>query len=276
MNAPLPPEQSILGATSCVFPVERMRAGARSTACDDLAEETPVAIEYNGIAYATMLATPADLEDFVRGFSLTEGVVRAPRDIYDIEIDSHRDGLVARVEIASACISGLRERRRAMAGRTGCGICGIESLQQLRCDTAVVTRAPQLGIQAAHRAARQLYEHQSLHHITGATHAAGWANAAGVLLALREDVGRHNALDKLIGALHRSGADRATGFALVSSRASYELVQKAAAAGIGVLAAMSAPTARAVRLAGDLGVTLIGFLRDESCVAYSHAQRIIG
>ena len=234
----------------------------------------PVALEYNGVAHATMLATPSDLEDFAYGFSLTEGIIDSPANILDSYIELRENGIVAHLEIDCACEARLANQRRALAGRTGCGLCGKRSLEHVVRAIDPVRHAPTVRLGTVHRVARQMRERQALHLMTGATHAAAWALANGESTDVREDVGRHNALDKLVGALVRREADMPQGFALVSSRASYEMVQKAAAAGIAVLAAVSAPTALAVRLARETGVTLIGFLRNDECVIYSHAERI--
>jgi len=274
MNAPLDTDSIVAVATSSAAIVHRARAASRVAEHDELAEETPVALEYNGIAHATMLATPSDLEDFAYGFSLTEGIVGSPADILDSYIEPRANGIVAHIEIAVECEARLKDQRRMLAGRTGCGLCGKVSLEHVVRDIGPVRYAPIVRLAAIHRVARQMRERQALHRMTGATHAAGWALANGELLEVREDVGRHNALDKLVGALVRREAGMSQGFVLVSSRASYEMVQKAAAAGIAVLAAVSAPTALAVRLAKDAGVTLIGFLRGDECVIYSHAERV--
>ena len=244
---------------------------------DVLAEETPVALEYNGIAYATMLATPADLADFALGFSLTEGIVEGPAEIYDLELASGEVGVIVRIEVASERFARLKSRRRALSGRTGCGLCGIESLAEAVRPVPGVPQGGGVPLAAVLGAMRSLRARQPLHEATGATHAAALAAADGSLLLVREDVGRHNALDKAIGAAARAGLLRtgAVAMALMSSRASFELVQKTAVAGIGVLAAVSAPTALAVRLAEEAGITLLGFVRGEGASVYSRADRLV-
>jgi FdhD protein len=258
--------------------VLRIRNGvlARDPEEDVLAEELPIALEYNGISHATMLATPADLEDFAAGFSLTEGIVDSVLDIRDIELRPERQGVVVAVTVSSACAARLKQRRRAMSGRTGCGLCGVENLSEVLRDIAPLPGGPALAANAVLDAMRALRARQALHAQTGATHAAGWADARGALGLVREDVGRHNALDKLIGALARRRGDIAegTGVIVVSSRASFEMVQKTAAAGVGVLAAVSAPTALAQRLAEQLNIALLGFMRDNDATLYAHAERI--
>ena len=254
--------------------IVRIRDGERVAQTDALAEETAIALEFNGISYATMLATPADLEDFAVGFSLSEGVVKDVREIRGVDILPGCDGVVVQVEISTEREVGMKARRRAMAGRTGCGLCGVESLDQVIRPVAPVPRAADLSLARLSQALTTMRAQQALHELTGATHAAGFMAADATLTLVREDVGRHNALDKLIGALARARIDPAGGAAIVSSRASYEMVQKTASAGIGVLVAVSAPTALAVRLAQDAGLVLVGFMRGAQCVVYTHADRL--
>ena len=261
------------GPTHVARTVLPIRDGAPQAEREDvLAEEVPIALEYNGISHATVLATPAYLADFARGFSLTEGIVRSPADIRGIDVIPRADGVVVQLEIAAACEMQLKARRRAMAGRTGCGLCGVETLDQ------VVRPVPPLGprgtvsLAAIQKALGDLRAAQPLHQATGATHAAAWADASGALRCVREDVGRHNALDKLIGAM--LGEPREGAFAVVSSRASFEMVQKCVAAGIDTLVAVSAPTALAVRLAEEAGLLLVGFARGATASVYAHRARL--
>ena len=243
-----------------------------------VAEEVPVALVYNGISHAVMLASPRDLEDFAIGFSLGERIVRDARDIYDIEIEETQNGIAIEMRIASGALVRLKETRRARTGKTGCGLCGVESLAWFEDDAHAVERAPAAGFslhaEALHRAMSEMAARQRLHHATGAVHAAGWADRHGSLQCVREDVGRHNALDKLVGALAGARIDPAGGFAVVTSRASFEMVQKAARAGVKLLAAISAPTALAVQVAEQAGLTLAGFVRGGRHVVYSHPQRL--
>ncbi|MPS79592.1 MAG: formate dehydrogenase accessory sulfurtransferase FdhD [Achromobacter sp.] len=257
--------------------VTRVRDGAiaPATESDFVAEETPVALEFNGISHATMLASPADLEDFAVGFSLSEGIIDSVSDVRGIDVLPQCDGMVVQVEISSACEVRLKTRRRAMAGRTGCGLCGVETLPEVLRPVAPVTNGSSVRIRAVLAAMRDMRTRQALHDITGATHAAGWAGGDGAVALLREDVGRHNALDKLIGALARQAMHAGDGIVLVSSRASFEMVQKTAAAGVAVLAAVSAPTALAIRLARDANVSLVGFLRGDDATLYTHPERLI-
>lgn len=253
-----------------------LRVSPHATAvseADQLACELPVALEYNGISHATVLATPLDLEDFAYGFSYTEGIIRSARDIHDLEIVEMPGGFVIQASIASACLRQLKLRRRSLAGRTGCGLCGIESLDEVRRDLpALAPRDQPLSARLIARAVQSLRELQPLHLATGATHAAGWANAQGEIEHVREDVGRHNALDKLIGHLLRHDVDTTSGIAVISSRASFEMVQKAAAAGINVLVAVSAPTSYAVQMANELNVLLAGFARQNGFTVYTHSE----
>lgn len=256
--------------------VLRVRGSAKQADwhIDNLAEETPVALEFNGISHATMLASPTDLEDFALGFALSEGIVGAASDVRGIDLETRQDGIVVQLEIATACEVRLKQRRRAMAGRTGCGLCGVETLPEVLRPVAPVPAGPPIALAALLDAMRALRSRQPLHELTGATHAAGWAQPDGQLALVREDVGRHNALDKLVGALAKAGLPAGNGLIVVSSRASFEMVQKTASAGAPVLAAVSAPTALAVRLAQDAGLTLAGFVRDDKATLYTHPDRL--
>ncbi len=242
---------------------------------DTVAEEVPVAFEYNGISHTVMLATPADIEDFALGFSLSEGIVTRRSEVFGIEIETSGAGITAHLEISGGAFARLKERRRSLAGRTGCGLCGVESLTQVVRDLAPVPGATPFPLAALYEGMRRLPAQQSLQQTTGAVHAACRVASDGGINQVREDVGRHNALDKTLGALARAGKDP-EGALLVTSRASFEMVQKSAALGYGILAAVSAPTAAAVRLAEKLDVTLVGFLRGSNCAIYSHAKRLQG
>ncbi|HAT31335.1 MAG TPA: formate dehydrogenase accessory sulfurtransferase FdhD [Janthinobacterium sp.] len=243
-------------------------------ASDMVAEEVPVALVFNGVSHAVMMVTPLDLEDFAVGFSLSERIIGSAADIYDIECVHGAAGIELRLTIAGACFARLKEARRSLTGNTGCGVCGLESLAALDLAPAPVSARTEVARSALLRAFEALPALQPANALTGAMHAAAWVDADGAILTVREDVGRHNALDKLIGALARGGPRR-PGFAIMSSRASYELVQKAARADIGLLATISAPTALAVRMAEQAGICLIGFARRQGCVVYSHAERLL-
>ena len=255
--------------------VDKWRGGHTTATNDNVAEEVPVALEYNGISHAVMLATPADLEDFALGFSLTEGIIESPAELYSCEAIEDCNGIRVELEISSERLFALKERRRNLTGRTGCGLCGTESLPQAVRMPSPVTSTASFTVAQLHAAFRQMESLQALQQVTGATHAAAWMDMDGQVVLVREDVGRHNALDKLIGALNRARVDTRIGAAIVTSRASYEMTQKAASAGIGILAAVSAPTALAVRIAQAVNLTLVGFVRASSHVVYAHGQRII-
>lgn len=255
--------------------VEKWRDGCCLATSDYVAEEVPVALEYNGISHAVMLATPSDLEDFALGFSLTEGILSAPSELYSCEISGDRDGVRVELTISSERLFALKDRRRSLTGRTGCGLCGTETLAQAIRIPALVESQARFSAIVLYAAFAQMEKNQLLQHKTGATHAAAWLAADGQVTLVREDIGRHNALDKLIGALHRGKVDVSKGAAIVTSRASYEMAQKAASAGIGILAAVSAPTALAVRVAQATRMTLVGFVRKNGHVVYTHAQRIV-
>jgi FdhD protein len=240
---------------------------------DTIVEEVPIAFEYNGISHVVMLATPADLEDFAFGFSLSEGIVSRPGEIYDIEIEERCEGIVLRLEVAAAAFFQLKQRRRSLAGRTGCGLCGAESLAQVSRDLPPLTSSDSLDINALLEGISRLPAKQRLQQLTGAVHAACHVATDGAISHVREDVGRHNALDKTLGSLARQQQSKQGGL-LVTSRASFEMVQKTAALGYSLLAAVSAPTAAAVRLAESLNLTLVGFLRGDDCVIYTHGSRL--
>lgn len=271
------PEPELTPALSAGHSSHQVLRTGRHTAgypeLDELAQEIPVALEYNGISHATLLATPTDLEDLAYGFSFTEGIIRTARDLYDLEIIEAAQGLIIKATIASACLNDLKLRRRSLAGRTGCGLCGIESLDEVRRLLPALPALPGGRDPAAiARAVEQLRALQPLHLLTGATHAAGWASAAGDIQHVREDVGRHNALDKLIGHMLRHSLHTSDGIAVISSRASFEMVQKAASAGISALVAVSAPTTYAVAMANELNVLLAGFARENLFTVYSHPE----
>ncbi|WP_424988160.1 formate dehydrogenase accessory sulfurtransferase FdhD [Microbulbifer sp. S227A] len=256
------------------IPGRAHRADETRTIHRALPEEVPVALVFNGTTQAVMMATPDDLADFAHGFALTEGIVSDPAQIEGFEIVEHADGIEARFWLRGDRAAALSERRRGMAGPVGCGLCGIDSLQQALRAVPGVAYGLRLSVAEMSGATEALRDHQGLHDLTRATHAAGFlVPGRGVTLA-REDVGRHNALDKLIGAVWRRGRDPATGAAVMTSRLSVELVQKCAFAGIPVLIAVSAPTGAAVRLADHAGITLAAFARGGGFELYSHPHRI--
>lgn len=243
---------------------------------DQLAVEVPIVFEYNGVSHATVLATPYDMEDFARGFSLTEGIVRSLDDIYAIDCSERDQGVVLQISIASACLHGLRVRRRNLAGRTGCGLCGVERLEDVQRNLpALPKRHGFLHADSIAAALARMDAQQPLRKRTGATHAAAWSTLEGEVTFVREDVGRHNAVDKVVGALHHAGLDPAQGFIVVSSRASFEIVQKAAAAGVSAVVAVSAPTSFAVSMATELNVMLVGFARGAGFTIYAHPSYLV-
>jgi phenylacetyl-CoA:acceptor oxidoreductase accessory protein len=252
----------------------RWNDGIATHAEEVVAEEVPVALVYNGISHAVMLATPLDLEDFAIGFSLSECIVGRSGEILDLDVMERGNGIEVHMQLDAQRAHALKAHRRTLAGRTGCGLCGTESLDQLAGRAASVQSFAVLNPGALPRAMASLQGMQHLFHLTGAVHAAAWCDFNGGIHLVREDVGRHNALDKLIGALAVQRKGFGDGFVLMTSRASYEIVQKAAAVGIAVVAAVSAPTGMAVRVAIDSGVTLVGFVRGTRHCVYSHPERI--
>ncbi|WP_126967454.1 formate dehydrogenase accessory sulfurtransferase FdhD [Xanthomonas arboricola] len=269
----LPSSRSVR-AGSLVRTVVRHRGGRNATVQDMVAAEMPVAFHYNGVPFAVMMATPEDLEDFAFGFSLSEGIVDQPQDLRVVAVETFLEGASLQIEIPPERAAALDRRRRNLDGRSGCGVCGNESIEAVLRVPPALQSSLQIDAQALARALEALHAQQPIAAQTGAVHAAGWADVHGVVRYVREDVGRHNALDKLIGALARERVDASQGFAVVTSRASYEMAMKAAQARIPLLAAISAPTALAISLADSAGLTLIGFARDHDCVVYSHPQRL--
>ena len=254
--------------------VKRWNVQGVADAEDIVAVETPVVLEYNGISHAVMLASPADLEDFALGFSLTEGILHDPSELYECDVIPQEQGMLVQMRIAAERFMQLKDKRRSMTGRTGCGICGAESLDQaIRCP-APVTHQHTIDAALLFAGMQSMQQLQPMQQRSGATHAAAWMQADGVIDCVREDVGRHNALDKLIGAMVSAGKDFSQGALLITSRASYEMVQKSAAMGIGIVAAISAPTSLAIALAEQTGVTLAGFVKRDTHVIYSHAARL--
>lgn len=233
-----------------------------------VAEEVPVAFEYNGRALVVMMATPADLEDFATGFSLCEGIVGAAADIDSIAVRPVPQGIVLDIRVDPLRLVRGSLRQRSMEGRSGCGLCGVDSLANAVRTPPRVVRRVEPSAQAVAAAFADLPDHQPMGRANRSVHAAGWCDRDGRVLLAREDVGRHNALDKLVGAMARAAVDAGGGFAVLTSRCSFELVQKAAAAGIGVLATMSGPTTLALDVARQAGVLLACRARNDGVVFF--------
>jgi FdhD protein len=255
-------------------PVERWQGSQHSIQQDYIAEEVPISLIYNGTPHVVMLATPTNLEEFALGFSITEGIIKTPQELLSARIYNRSNGIEVQLKIPDQRFQCLTDKGRNLTGRTGCGLCGASTLKQAIRQPNPVNGGLSLSGAQLRSALTDIKQHQKLNQLTGAVHAAAWVVPGQGVMELREDVGRHNALDKLIGLLLRSGKDLASGFVIVTSRASYELVQKTACVGITMLAAISAPTGLAIRLADEAGLTLIGFARDNQHVVYTHPQRL--
>ncbi|MCC7249813.1 MAG: formate dehydrogenase accessory sulfurtransferase FdhD [Lysobacter sp.] len=253
----------------------RFDGAARATRDDLVIEEAPVALLYNGLSFAVMMATPTDLEDFALGFALCEGIVEHPEEFRLVDRVNHANGIALHAAIPQARFDALAQRQRSIEGRSGCGLCGVSSLDDALRPPRRVGEGPRLSANEIQAGLARLSRSQQLNALCGGAHAAGFVVGDDVLV--REDVGRHNAVDKVVGAMHRASAcaSRDTGFLAVTSRASYEIVQKAANAGIAVVAAISAPTALAIERARDAGITLIAFARDGRMNVYSAPERIV-
>lgn len=258
---------------SLVIQAETVRYGREREAQRpvEVAVEAPVNIVYGNMPYAVMMATPTDLEDFVTGFSLTEGIVRGVDEIRGIAVEPKPEGIVVTVDLAPGRFREHLARRRNLSGRTACGLCGVETIEEIPQAEAGTRRARAIPAAAIEVALGALDRHQPLNRLTRAVHAAAWCAPDGTILAAREDVGRHNALDKLIGARLRVGGDAAEGFVLVTSRASFEMVEKTAIFGAGTLVAISAPTSLAIERATHLGLTLAAIARGDGCVVFAGA-----
>lgn len=242
---------------------------------DVVAEEVPVALVYNGISHVVMMASPKDLEHFAMGFSLSEGIIERPQDIYAMEVVPSCNGLEVQVELSSRRFMGLKERRRALAGRTGCGVCGVEQLNDIGKPVQPLPFTQTFDLANLDHALRHLNNFQPVGQLTGCTHAAAWVQSSGHLAGGHEDVGRHVALDKLLGRRAIEGETWQQGAVLVSSRASYEMVQKSAMCGVEILFAVSAATTLAVEVAERCNLTLVGFCKPGRATIYTHPERLI-
>jgi FdhD protein len=259
---------------SAELSVDRWVRGTMTHKTDQVAEEMPVALVYHGVPHVVMLATPSDLEDFAVGFTLSEGLVGRPDEIRSVEVTYGPEVADVRVTVAWERFSELLQRRRNLTGRTGCGLCGAETPSDAIREIRPVDPGVDVSISEVHQAIEQLGGLQPINSRTGSVHAAAWVIPGKGIQLVREDVGRHNALDKAIGALVRRGSDPTGGFMLITSRASFEMVQKSATVGIPFLVAFSAPTAFAVRLARKSGLTLVAFARSDQHVVYAHPERL--
>ncbi|KAA1145434.1 formate dehydrogenase accessory sulfurtransferase FdhD [Citrobacter portucalensis] len=242
---------------------------------DEVAEEVPVALVYNGISHVVMMASPKDLEHFAVGFSLSEGIIESPQDIYGMDVVPSCNGLEVQVELSSRRFMGLKERRRALAGRTGCGVCGVEQLNDIGKPVQPLPFTQTFDLANLDNALRHLNDFQPVGQLTGCTHAAAWVQPSGHLAGGHEDVGRHVALDKLLGRRAIEGDTWQQGAVLVSSRASYEMVQKSAMCGVEILFAVSAATTLAVEVAERCNLTLVGFCKPGRATIYTHPQRLV-
>jgi FdhD protein len=254
--------------------VERHRGDVAARIDDAVAEELPVALIYNERPHAVMMATPSDLDDFALGFSLSEEIIATPSEFENVRIEPALAGIEINIRIPAKRGDVLEDRVRQLTGRTGCGLCGAQTLDAAVRHPAIVPEPATFSSNALRRALADLHIRQTINVATGATHAAGWVRPDGNVVLVREDVGRHNALDKLIGAMVRSNVDPRDGFLLITSRASYEMVMKAATVGVGNIVAISAPTALAIALAQETGVTLIGFARADGYSVYANGHRM--
>ena len=263
------PQVEEAGATIICFEGGEIVSGLRP-----IAAEVPVALTFGGIPFAVMMMTPSDLEDFAVGFSLTEGIIQRADDIRSVQLEQEERGLRLVIDLIPERLHKHLARKRALSGRTGCGLCGIDDLDALPKARMPVGRAPSIPLTSIRTALSMLEGAQSLNALTRAVHAAAWADLDGAVHCVREDVGRHNALDKLIGALCRDGTNPNSGFVIVTSRCSFELVEKIAAFGTRTLVAISAPTSLALERARLLDITLVGIARSDAVTVFHGVERI--
>ncbi len=253
------------------------RDGIVQERAEQIVEETPIVLVYNGIPHVVMMATPANLEDFMLGFSITEELIRTPADLQDVRVVRYGQGIEVQATVPAECEAVVASRSRRLTGRTGCGVCGTDSIDAvLKSLHPVAGGGTPITLTAIATALQSLAGHQTLNQAAGTVHAAAWARRDGTVLLVREDVGRHNALDKLIGGLLAQGVDSQNGFVVVTSRASFEMVQKATVLGAALLVAISGPTGLAVRVAEQAGLTLVGFARGDRLTVYTHPERLPG
>lgn len=262
-------------AASRTVSATRVELGSSGHERAELAEESPFTIAFNGAVFAVLMCTPADLEDLAVGFAITERIISQASEISALAVVRHAAGVEAQCEVRAEVAAAAASRGRRLPSRTGCGICGATSTDVIFSALPRPRSDVMIDADAVSRAMRELATRQPLNEATGATHAAAWATFDGGIALVREDVGRHNALDKLVGARLRAGVSNPDGFVVLTSRGSYELVQKAAMLGAPLLATVSAPTALAVRVADECGMTLAGFVRDDRLTLYTHPGRVM-
>ncbi|EKT4097505.1 formate dehydrogenase accessory sulfurtransferase FdhD [Stenotrophomonas maltophilia] len=254
------------------------RGDVRRSIMDSVAEEVPVAMLYNDVAFSVMMSSPANLEDFALGFSLTEGLIADPAQFLSVEVRPRLEGIELAMTVTSdapVLAAATTNRGRNLPGRSGCGICGASQLEEVIRRPTPLDHPATCSAASVRLALASLKQGQPMNAAAGSTHAAAWADQDGRILQVREDVGRHNALDKLIGSLARRSISTRAGILVLSSRASYEMVSKAAIAGMAIVAAVSAPTALAIDLAKAAGICLVGFARSEGFNVYSHPNRLL-
>src|ERR1700761_509751 len=254
--------------------IDRWAQGTTTHTTDQVAEEVPIALVYHNVPHVVMLATPANFEDFGVGFTLSEGLVARPDEIREVEVTQGADAVDVRMTVAWERFTELLHRRRNLTGRTGCGLCGAEKAEDAIRELPPVGPGTTVSTLDLHAAIEQMGTLQPINSRTGSVHGAAWVVPGQGIQFVREDVGRHNALDKAIGALVRAQTDFSTGYMVITSRASFEMVQKSATMGISLLAALSAPTAFAVRMAARTGLTLVAFARRDRHVVYTNPGRL--
>jgi len=255
-------------------PVQRFDHRSLVGAIVEVAEEVPIAFVYNARPYTVVMGTPLDLEDLAVGFSVTEGIVAHAGKLERVDVVRASHGIEIQIELSASDADRLAQRSRTLVSRTGCGLCGVETIGDALRLPAKLPHTLDISADALYRAVHELGNKQPINNQTNTVHAAAWANQFGELLVVREDVGRHNALDKVLGALDRASTPIKDGFIVVTSRASYEMVQKAAVYGVELVAAVSRPTGLAIRYAQLAGVTLVGLLRGQTANVYANTQRI--
>lgn len=259
---------------SSEHPLTRLGETLETEGFADIAEEVPIALVYNGRSHVVVMGTPSNLEDLAVGFSLTEGIVEDVSRVEHIVVVKASHGIELQIQIPKSHAELLEHRTRGLVARTGCGLCGVETIKEAMRVPVRVNDTLSIPVDALWRASEQLAEQQSLNNRTNAVHAAAWATRTGDLDIVREDVGRHNALDKVLGAVTRDGRVASAGFVIVTSRASYEMVQKTATCSVELIAAISRPTGLAIRFAEASGVTLVGLLRGKTANVYTRRERI--